>query len=111
MIEDGFDSNEMLGELIEEDVSFMEDCDRELLVFFMDLKYWFLAHLPQLEESYITQYSRQLIDDGFDSFEMIDELKRDDLNFMKSAHRRAFDMQFPEQNEDEELSTGQTKTN
>eukprot|EP00956_Cyclotella_meneghiniana_P045504 scaffold372109_cov83-Cyclotella_meneghiniana.AAC.1 len=104
LIEDGFDSNEMLGELIEEDVSFMKDCDMELLVFFMDLKYWFLAHLPQLEESYITQYSRQLIDDGFDSFEMIDELKRDDLNFMKSAHRRAFDMQFPEQNEDEEAS-------
>ena len=104
LIEDGFDSNEMLGELMEEDISFMASPDRLLLAFFMDLKYWFLAHLPHLEESDIEMYSRQLVDDGFDSFEMIDELKIDDLNFMKSAHRRAFLKHLPEQNEDAEAS-------
>lgn len=104
LIEDGFDSNEMLGELIEEDIGFMEDKHKESLAFFMDLKYWFLAHLPHLEESDIEMYSRQLVDDGFDSFEMIDELKIDDLNFMKSAHRRAFLKHLPEQNEDAEAS-------
>jgi hypothetical protein len=95
LIEDGFDSSEMLGEILEDDLKFMDNDDRESLIFRMDLKYWLLAYLPNLEEADITLYSTKLIDDGFDSFEMLDELTKDDVSFMKAAHRQELTRQLP----------------
>lgn len=96
LIEDGFDSFDMLDEIIVDDIEFMEDDHRESLVFFMDLKYWLLAYLPDLDEADIASYSEKLIADGFDSFEMLDELTINDVSFMKTAHRRALAKHLPD---------------
>ena len=87
LIADGFDSIDMLAEVIEDDLHFMKEDHRESLLFSMDLKYWLLAYLPDLVDTDIESYSRHLIDDGFDSFEMLDELTIEDVKFMKASHR------------------------
>ena len=99
LITDGFDSTDILEEIIAEDLDFMDGGDKDALVFFIDLKYWLLAYLPDLSDSDIASYSEQMIADGFDSFEMLDELTKEDVNFMKSSHREVF------QNQLNELST------
>ena len=46
--------------------------------------------VPSLHLSDISLYAKQLVEDGFDSVEMIsNELQREDLEFMKKAHARA----------------------
>lgn len=51
---------------------------------------WLMLNLPHLHADDVEEYTRCLIDDGFDSEEFIlEELREDDLNFMKKAHRRA----------------------
>mmetsp|Transcript_15430 Transcript_15430/g.32770 ORF Transcript_15430/g.32770 Transcript_15430/m.32770 type:complete len:189 (+) Transcript_15430:1514-2080(+) len=51
---------------------------------------WLVLNLPHLHADDVEEYTRCLIDDGFDAEEFIvEELREDDLNFMKKAHRRA----------------------
>jgi hypothetical protein len=94
LVADGFDSTEMLNEIITADLDFMDDDHKDSLSFYMDLHYYLLAYLPDLEAADIESYSRQLIDDGFDSFEMLDELTAVDVSFMKPQHRQAFARQL-----------------
>eukprot|EP00804_Cyclotella_cryptica_P016739 CCRYP_002034-RA/>CCRYP_002034-RA protein AED:0.26 eAED:0.26 QI:348/1/1/1/1/1/2/131/940 len=49
---------------------------------------WLQTELPNLNSDDLKTYSKQLLDDGFDSTEMLDHLVADDLGFMKKAHRR-----------------------
>ncbi len=38
----------------------------------------------------VRAYTTRLVDDGFDSLQMLmEQLKEDDLDFMKKAHKRA----------------------
>jgi hypothetical protein len=51
---------------------------------------WLVAASPHLHTDDITLYALRLVDDGFDSFEMLEtELLQEDLTFMKKAHQRA----------------------
>jgi hypothetical protein len=84
LIEDGFDSEDMLEELTEDDLVFMEGEHKHSLI----INDWLLSHLPDLEDTVVTSYSTHLIDDGFDSLDMLKELTEEDLQFMKTAHRR-----------------------
>ena len=94
LVIDGFDSVDVLEEIISEDLDFMDEGDVDTLTFFIDLKYWLLAYLPDLNHTDIASYSEQLISDGFDSFEMLDELTKEDINFMKPSHRHMFTKQL-----------------
>ena len=49
---------------------------------------WLKTELPTLNASDLQSYSKQLLDDGFDSVEMLDHLEVGDLGFMKKAHQR-----------------------
>ena len=50
---------------------------------------WLLQLLPHLNEEDATNYSKHLVDDGFDSIPFIkEELLVEDVHFMKKAHRR-----------------------
>jgi len=56
---------------------------------------WLLQHLPHLNQEDVTTYSKQLIDDGFDSVAFIEEeLLVEDVSFMKKAHRRVIERQL-----------------
>jgi hypothetical protein len=51
---------------------------------------WLTEALPQLHADDIAAYSSLLVEDGFDSVEVLEtELLAEDLDFMKKAHRRA----------------------
>jgi hypothetical protein len=53
------------------------------------VKTWLEEALPLLYVDDLATYASQLVDDGFDSTEMLEtELRADDLDFMKKAHRR-----------------------
>ncbi len=55
-----------------------------------NISQWLVTNLPHLHTDDVKEYTQCLIDDGFDSEEFIlEELREDDLNFMKKAHRRA----------------------
>ena len=55
-----------------------------------EVMYWLLTHLPNLQEEDAISYFHQLLEDGFDNIDMLQEqLVEDDLLFMKKAHRRA----------------------
>ena len=57
-----------------------------------DIAQWLLHHLPHLSQEDTTNYSQQLISDGFDSVDFIkQELLAEDLSFMKKAHRRVIE--------------------
>lgn len=57
-----------------------------------DIAQWLLHHLPHLSQEDTTNYSQQLISDGFDSVDFIkQELLAEDLTFMKKAHRRVIE--------------------
>jgi hypothetical protein len=88
LVEDGFDSKDMLDELEEEDLHFMSAQHKQALLFVEVLKDWLLSHLPDLQRDDVATYTMQLIEDGFDSLDMLAELTEDDLQFMKRAHRR-----------------------
>jgi hypothetical protein len=49
---------------------------------------WLQSQLPNLNSSDLQTYSKQLLDDGFDSVEMLNHLEVGDLGFMKKAHQR-----------------------
>ncbi|KAL3928238.1 MAG: hypothetical protein SGBAC_012737 [Bacillariaceae sp.] len=51
---------------------------------------WLEDALPQLHSDDLVRYTAHLVDDGFDSAEILEsDLMEDDLDFMKKAHRRA----------------------
>jgi hypothetical protein len=51
---------------------------------------WLVVAIPHLHTDDIALYVSQLVDDGFDSLEMLEnELLQEDLTFMKKAHQRA----------------------
>jgi len=51
---------------------------------------WLISSIPALHTDDVRAYTRQLVDDGFDSLPMLTEqLEDEDLNFMKKAHKRA----------------------
>lgn len=54
-----------------------------------EVEQWLLSHLPRLQKADVSNYCWSLIDEGFDSAEMLEEIEFDDLHFMKKAHRRA----------------------
>ena len=55
----------------------------------LEVAQWLLSYLPHLHEEDVSQYSKCLIDDGFDSAAFIEEeLTEEDIFFMKKAHRR-----------------------
>jgi len=53
-----------------------------------EVEQWLLSSLPDLKNVDAANYCKCLIDDGFDSLDMLEELIEDDLYFMKTAHRR-----------------------
>ena len=54
-----------------------------------EVEQWLVSRLPRLQKADVSNYCWSLIDDGFDSAEMLEELEFDDLHFMKKAHQRA----------------------
>lgn len=44
---------------------------------------WLLFHLPKLKPRDVEEYTKVLMGDGFDSAEMLTEVRGDDLGFMK----------------------------
>ncbi len=61
---------------------------------------WLLRHLPHLNQEDVGKYSKQLVDDGFDSVAFIEkELVPDDLQFMKKAHRRVMERRLRDWNQ------------
>eukprot|EP00985_Skeletonema_marinoi_P019246 scaffold10964_cov146-Skeletonema_marinoi.AAC.5 len=54
-----------------------------------EVEQWLVSRLPRLQRADVSNYCWSLIDDGFDSAEMLEELEFDDLHFMKKAHQRA----------------------
>lgn len=51
---------------------------------------WLREALPQLHVDDVSTYTAALVDDGFDSEQVLEsELLLEDLDFMKKAHRRA----------------------
>jgi len=51
---------------------------------------WLLTNLPQLQEEDAIAYFNCLLEDGFDSIDMLDEVVlEEDLYFMKRGHQRA----------------------
>jgi len=70
------------------DLGDLSDDEKELS--YDEVMYWLLSHLPNLQEEDAISYFHHLIDDGFDSIDLLKEqLVEDDLMFMKKAHRRA----------------------
>jgi hypothetical protein len=55
---------------------------------FEEVEQWLTSYLPQLAQEDLVHYCNSLIDDGFDSLDMLAELMEDDINFMKKAHKR-----------------------
>ncbi|CAJ1943659.1 unnamed protein product [Cylindrotheca closterium] len=51
---------------------------------------WLGRTLPQLHSDDLAHYASRLVEDGFDSAEILEtDLMEEDLDFMKKAHRRA----------------------
>ncbi len=51
---------------------------------------WLLKYLPTLREDDLNLYTHRLVEDGFDSVDMLEhELVEDDLAFMRKAHKRS----------------------
>lgn len=56
---------------------------------FDDVMHWLLTHLPNLQEEDAISYFNHLLEDGFDTVDILKELLEEDLYFMKKGHRRA----------------------
>jgi hypothetical protein len=56
---------------------------------FDDVMHWLLTHLPNLQEKDAISYFNHLLEDGFDTVDILKELLEEDLYFMKKGHRRA----------------------
>ena len=48
---------------------------------------WLLKNLPELDEEDAVSYFMSLLEDGFDSIEMLNEVLKEDLYFMKDEHQ------------------------
>ena len=65
------------------------ECQRE------EVMGWIRLQLPCIQQPDLDNYSRRLIEDGFDSIHFIEqELTIDDVDFMKKAHKRAIARTF-----------------
>ena len=53
-----------------------------------EVMYWLLTHLPNLQEEDAIAYFNQLLDEGFDSSDVLNEIVDEDLHFMKKGHRK-----------------------
>ena len=53
-----------------------------------EVEQWLMSYLPQLNKDDAVNYCKILVDDGFDSLDMLAELIEDDIYFMKKAHKR-----------------------
>lgn len=63
---------------------------------------WLLHYLPHISEEDLTNYTKHLVDDGFDTVTIISkELIADDILFMKKAHRRVVERQLKDWNPSE----------
>jgi len=49
---------------------------------------WLSSHLPRLKKDDAVRYCECLMDDGFDSFDVLAEITEEDVHFMKKAHQR-----------------------
>ena len=49
---------------------------------------WLLSHLPRLTEEDVAKYCTCLIQDGFDSTDVLSAVNEEDLHFMKKGHKR-----------------------
>ena len=49
---------------------------------------WLLAYLPRLQEDDAKKYCEHLMEDGFDSIDVLGGVREDDLDFMKKGHKR-----------------------
>jgi len=58
-----------------------EECHEEVMN-------WLSLHLPQLQKDDAVRYCDCLIQDGFDSVDMLGDVMEEDLPFMKKAHKR-----------------------
>ena len=54
-----------------------------------EVMFWLLERLPNLEEEVAVSYFNQLLGDGFDSLEILDEVLEKDLYFMTHEDKRA----------------------
>ena len=50
---------------------------------------WLSSHLPRLQKDDADKYCEVLMEDGFDSLDILAEIGIEDLGFMKKAHKRA----------------------
>lgn len=68
-----------------------EEEDEEDDASYDEVMYWLLTHLPNLSEDDAITYFHHLLEEGFDSVDMLKESLsgEDDLFFMKKGHRRA----------------------
>ena len=74
---------------------FSTECQRE------EVMGWIRLHLPLIRQPDLDNYSRRLIEDGFDSIQFIEqELTLDDVEFMKKAHRRVIARSFAARSEE-----------
>jgi len=55
---------------------------------YKEVEQWLSYQLPGLKKDDASTYCQALIDDGFDSSIMLEELIEEDLYFLKTAHRR-----------------------
>ena len=76
-----YPTDRMAGAQVE--ASFAEDDTRV-----NEVEQWLLSHLPTLSRGDALNYCKCLIDDGFDSLDMLNELEEEDISFMKKAHKR-----------------------
>lgn len=76
-----YPKDRMAGAQVE--ASFAEDDTRV-----NEVEQWLLSHLPTLSRGDALNYCKCLIDDGFDSLDMLNELEEEDISFMKKAHKR-----------------------
>lgn len=53
-----------------------------------EVERWLLTHLPRLQKEDVVRYCGCLIEDGFDSMDMLGDVREEDLHFMKKAHKR-----------------------
>lgn len=78
------DSTPAVGDLISDGIQTNDSSKEHQVESFLK------GAVPSLHLSDVSLYAKQLVEDGFDSVEMIsNELQRGDLEFMKKAHARA----------------------
>ncbi len=85
---DGTTNDELPSEEAGREVEDSEDAP-EQSPSFDEVMYWLLTHLPNLQEEDAISYFHHLLEDGFDTVDILKELLEEDLYFMKKGHRRA----------------------